>query len=818
MQVSVFENGITRTPLAHIPLIDFFDRNPVVNVAEYLFSDREGRSPLVPPEYRGWLVDNLHQRAARECVDAIQGYYQTHGKDRLIGYAKNLLPSATLSAIFPERRTKDSLYERNGLAVLDIDNVSVEEARKVLIDSGLFVLIMKSVSGTGLFGVARVGEGEYMPYYTALKEEVDDLLRPLGGEVDYLPDVTRLRYFSYDEARYYRPEGPPYEKKVLVQSQRDQWDADWQVSKGETHEYDSERYAGRCLAKGLRNTQYSTKGLNPFLVRTLPYFNQYGISADYTTQYLWAYLNSLSNFDPNTYPLTRVQEDVEHFYQVYRHQHHIWEFPKETIQVPEWQVDEVYSLSANQKLSDIGIKPKSRTIIQSGTGTGKTYWAVHNADKIDILVPTQDLAKQIGNEYGIHVVMQGSNPNEEDQQVGTYNAITKFLGRKTHDRTLFVDEAHTLVTSASNGFRGEVVNQVVDSFRSYKRVILASGTWIEFLHPEMMLFHRIVVHDSRPTKLFRFVHYKNRLNSLVTRVVPGHLNVVFLNDKTRADSYSRFLTERGWKCQLFNADTKGNEHHREVLENQEVSGDIEVLFVTTVYIEGLNLYNRNIATLHILSPTTDEIIEQIANRTRKKQPDMTYIYVNVGREVYAGSFNFLRTQADLIGTAMGMQMLTDPFRDVTYAPARQVLAQKLVHNFQFEGSNLLRVVEGLYEINYLGIAYLALQQKDIHQRYNLGALEEGLTRFQWKREEDQVDYTEPKPQDKQLQSELNIDTKNQKIANFEQVCDDLQGISVDDLRIKYLTREENSKEGEAVDWLYQLAQFVDLEVAERQET
>jgi len=69
----------------------------------------------------------------------------------------------------------------------------------------------------------------------------------------------------------------------------------------------------------------------------------------------------------------------------------------------------------------------------------------------DMLVPTQDQARQVGHEYGIDFVSEGRQPTGKGQQVGTYNALEKFTQRDTTGRTLVIDEAHNL--ALSQGYR-----------------------------------------------------------------------------------------------------------------------------------------------------------------------------------------------------------------------------------------------------------------------------------------------------------------------------------------------------------------------------
>lgn len=819
VEVSLFPNAVSRKAERQVDIREFLTEyhSKEFSLPAWFFESTEGRPPLIPEEYKQPLERMLDGKTLLECQNEIRSYVDLNSKDQLVGYAKRCLPGITVSARFKGRRTRDAEYEHTGLIALDIDGINPDTVKSELKKLGIFYYIGESITGTGVFAIINIANPDkHLEHFASLQEKVNQVLSPLGGEVDYLPDITRLRYFSYDPTAVWGTDSP-YTDVAEVSGVEDVADLDMLERLPPTNQYDRLEYADRCLAKAeVRRVYFDPeKGLNPYLIRVLPYFNMYGLSPGYTAKYLWEKLSVRSDFDTETYTFERVDYDVKHFYQVYHEQHHILQFPKREIKVPKFEIHAEYELEQGQKLSDIHLETKLKTlnILESETGTGKTWWAVHKLGKVDIISPTQDLVKQGASEYGINAVLQGTNPNADDVQIGTYNAVEKFVKRECRDRTLFVDEAHTLVTSASKSFRSDVVNMVVDSFVHYKRVILASGTWINTIHPLLRNFHRIKVKSPLPVKNWCIVRYENRTKSLRGRLVHGKLNVVFLNDKVAAKKVGTFLQDRGWKVQLFNADTKPSKSHKNIIEKQEVDQDVEVLFVTSVYVEGLNLYNRNIATLHVLSQIPGEILQQIANRTRKKLPDMTYIYIPEATDEEDWSFNFVNKQIELLEHANEVVENGDRHKEFGYHVNREVFAEKIISSMQFEVRNMIRLVDGEFEVDYLGLTFVALLEKRSAIFKNPKLLEMDLNRYGWERKPDETDLTMPTTTDTIHEKELHQMAVEAKIRDFEDALDRLKELTEEDAAYLYRRGVEDSSLGKALEAAIDITSYIPWEKA-----
>ncbi len=255
-----------------------------------------------------------------------------------------------------------------------------------------------------------------------------------------------------------------------------------------------------------------------------------------------------------------------------------------------------YILKPGQHLSSLNLPVDQDVIWDIDTNSGKTYYIVNEPSKKVVVFPTQDLTLQTGREYGKHVVWEGHEANEDHVQLGTYNAISKFskLADK-HERTLVIDEGHNLALAASFGYKKELMNQLLDEASEFKNLILLSGTWIPTLHPQLAKIKHTVVRREVPhKKLFEFIVYKDRVGALQQKITRGKLNIVFLQSKDLAKTYGQYFENEGIKTRLFNADTKHLTDHREIVRFNEVDPSVEILFVTSLFNEGLNIYNLNI--------------------------------------------------------------------------------------------------------------------------------------------------------------------------------------------------------------------------------
>lgn len=134
-----------------------------------------------------------------------------------INKLKATLPVAAISGIFSGRSLSD-LKEHTGLICIDIDakdNPKVEniEELKSIISKLPFVMYCGlSASGKGLYCIVELKyPQEHIQQFYALEKDFLDM----GITIDpSCKDVTRLRFFSYDDNAYYNEQAITYDKRL----------------------------------------------------------------------------------------------------------------------------------------------------------------------------------------------------------------------------------------------------------------------------------------------------------------------------------------------------------------------------------------------------------------------------------------------------------------------------------------------------------------------------------------------------------------------------------------------------------------------------
>lgn len=155
----------------------------------------------------------------REVVDRIR--LSTDKKE--ISALKLTLPAVTISGIFKERNL-DGLIKHTGLMAIDIDGkdnptITNIESLKERISTKAYILYCGlSVSGRGLFCVIKISDPtKHLEHFFALEKEFADI----GVIIDSAcKDITRLRFFSYDENAYYNLTASVFDQCIERPSQR----------------------------------------------------------------------------------------------------------------------------------------------------------------------------------------------------------------------------------------------------------------------------------------------------------------------------------------------------------------------------------------------------------------------------------------------------------------------------------------------------------------------------------------------------------------------------------------------------------------------
>lgn len=134
------------------------------------------------------------------------------------------LPAFTVGGVFHPTRSADNMYKHSGVMSFDLDDVpeAIDDFVDFVLGSSVseyIYAIFKSTGGKGLCVLVKCAEPksphEHKEYYTAFFEE----LRVAVGDyckLDYLPDISRLRFVSYDPHLFKNGYALTWDKKVEV--------------------------------------------------------------------------------------------------------------------------------------------------------------------------------------------------------------------------------------------------------------------------------------------------------------------------------------------------------------------------------------------------------------------------------------------------------------------------------------------------------------------------------------------------------------------------------------------------------------------------
>lgn len=132
-----------------------------------------------------------------------------------IGRLKRMLPCATMSGIFRERKA-DKIESGSGLICIDVDGkdnpeiTDVEVLKEISAKLDCVLYSGLSVSGKGIFCLIPLSNPQrHMEHYYALERDFKDL----GITIDpSCTDISRLRFQSYDPSPYVNPGAIVYDK------------------------------------------------------------------------------------------------------------------------------------------------------------------------------------------------------------------------------------------------------------------------------------------------------------------------------------------------------------------------------------------------------------------------------------------------------------------------------------------------------------------------------------------------------------------------------------------------------------------------------
>ncbi len=415
-------------------------------------------------------------------------------------------------------------------------------------------------------------------------------------------------------------------------------------------------------------------------------------------------------------------------------------FEKKTYNAAGTPFPKEYILNENQYISDLKIPISGlgeNTIIWSDTNSGKTTFICSDntpTSKKIVLVPVIPLLKSIENRHKVSVyygLKKNVNVNS-DTIICTYSSFPRLFGQLSdwgilERYELHIDEAHSFVASASKGYRNDEMNFILDKLASFKKTLLYTGTWIEFLSPQIKSFKTIRIKKPRK-KDFKRVLYNDKLPCVEQLCNKERLNVIYLQSKLEErelGKYKKFFIEKGWdenKILFLNSTQKENPEFEYVITKEKIKEKYNLVFCTSIAAEGLNIKDITPYSLHFCTNESPHLIEQIVNRFRDNVPENIYLYKNKNKNTETATtyfnLNVVEYQEKKIAATEKLLSLVNHKDNIEFF--------KTLQNTDF-----IRFHNGQYEIDYLSIAYSAYEHEKAYANSNIAYMANILKEYGW---------------------------------------------------------------------------------------
>lgn len=307
---------------------------------------------------------------------------------------------------------------------------------------------------------------------------------------------------------------------------------------------------------------------------------------------------------------------------------------------------------------------KNKVII-SPVGSGKSFiqrsMAAH--ERTIIAVPTLALQKDFEREatkHGIDSYLFNSGKYSNDIKIEkssfiivTYKSfyhLVSVLGNNAMLYNLIIDECHNFTSSTDSNFMHGNLSLILHNVKKFKSYTLFTATDLPVFASELQLEKWIFTIPNKIEKRIKFFNKGENQYSTAAQIAAataknGNLPLIVLNNKGKGlSNLKRALNPYKSDYQVFNADTKEENHHIELLSTGKVRTDIMVS--TSVIKEGVNIYNtvEHVVLILVTSPGVTPMhaaeIEQFAARFRLAKSVTVIVLVDQDNIKFDYTFSF----------------------------------------------------------------------------------------------------------------------------------------------------------------------------------
>jgi len=277
------------------------------------------------------------------------------------------------------------------------------------------------------------------------------------------------------------------------------------------------------------------------------------------------------------------------------------------------------------------IRKHKKIILDAPPGSGKTSFIkqvlpkLAKDIKISVVMPTTLLSEQQEHVWldgvdlaNIEIVTGKRTVKNIDIPllITTYASVKKTLGR---GGALCIDECQHI---ASDMFRIGDIRKVLDALDSFEYVIFMSGTPINLhLLPGVELIKYI---RAVPKTIDMVVGFDEER----ILMLPDVKKLCFRDHSKKNNLDAEKFRELGFNTISINADNKEEDRIKEIIRSEEM-GDLDIIFTTRIFHDGLNMKDPGDKAILVLSPVDHlAYLVQLAHRFRLTSKSTLYMNEN----------------------------------------------------------------------------------------------------------------------------------------------------------------------------------------------
>lgn len=374
--------------------------------------------------------------------------------------------------------------------------------------------------------------------------------------------------------------------------------------------------------------------------------------------------------------------------------------------------------------------------IFSDCNTGKTTFICKKEGLNIIVLPNKMLIKQIQLDYNSGVFYENEkNLGEELLIATTYDSLPNLIKHidekglyEANDYHIHFDESQFILTAAKSDFKRDTMNRILDILPTLDKYTFYTGTYLHVCDPLLSSLPVVRVTKKRSEIKANIVNYTNRSEAIESNCVRGQLNVIYFQNK-RLDghlgSMKSYFVAKGWdenRMMFINSDV-----YTDIDEKIEIKEDIELVFSTSILNEGIDLFNKKVASINFVTGENPEIYHQFVSRFRIADIDNVYVYHKnkaVTDNNYEREYDYIKAQYNFLNYAenrlkyvnsISLEQLDDP------------LVKSDIKNTPIFRQN----TDGKISLDYLEFAHNSFAYRKNFLKNNINLFKEILSEYQW---------------------------------------------------------------------------------------